>query len=77
MSRLLLLPYIKLAKVVEKKGFYWVRRVGSHNTFKNKEGQIIVIPDHGKKVIVRPLLRKILRDIGLSIEDYNLLVKCK
>ena len=44
---------------------------GSHNTFRNAEGRIVVIPDHGSQVIVRPLLRKILRDLGLSIEEYH------
>ncbi len=34
-------------------------------------GRIVVIPDHGSQVIVRPLLRKILRDLGLSVEEYT------
>ncbi len=42
-----------------------------HNVFRNAEGRIIVIPDHGSQVIVRPLLRKILRDAGLTVEQYN------
>jgi predicted RNA binding protein YcfA (HicA-like mRNA interferase family) len=57
--------------VAEATGFRWVRREGSHNTFRNDEGQIVVIPDHGSQVIVRPLLRKLLRDMGLSIDDYH------
>lgn len=28
-----------------------------------------MILDHGSQVIVRPLLRKILRDLGLSVEE--------
>ena len=71
MTRLRLLPYKDLAKIAEKAGFKWVRREGSHNTFRNDEGKIIVIPDHGSHVVVRPLLKKILRDIGLSNEEYN------
>ena len=71
MSRLRLLPYRDLRKVAEAAGFQWVRRVGSHNTFRNAEGRIVVIPDHGSQVIVRPLLRKIIRDLGLSLEDYE------
>jgi hypothetical protein len=31
----------------------------------------VVIPDHGRDVIVRPLLRKIIRDLGLTIDGYN------
>jgi predicted RNA binding protein YcfA (HicA-like mRNA interferase family) len=60
-----------LRKVAETVGFQWVRREGSHNVFRNSEGRIVVIPDHGPNVIVRPLLRKILRDMGLGVEDYN------
>ncbi|MDO8682826.1 MAG: type II toxin-antitoxin system HicA family toxin [Armatimonadota bacterium] len=71
MSKLRLVPYRQLRKLVEQLGFQWVRCVGSHNTFRNKDGRIIVIPDHGSQVIFRPLLRKILRDVGLSIDDYN------
>lgn len=71
MTRLRLATYRELSKVAEAAGFHWVRRVGSHNTFRNTEGRIVVIPDHGSQVIVRSLLRKILRDLGLSVEDYH------
>ncbi len=75
MSKLKLIAYRDLARLAERQGFTWVRRVGSHNTFRSAEGQIIVIPDHGSQVIVRPLLRKIIRDMGLTVEDYNRLVE--
>ena len=52
-------------------GFNWVRCEGSHNTFRNAEGRIIVIPDHGSQVIVRSLIRKIIRDMGISIDEYH------
>ncbi len=71
MTKLRLVPYRDLRKVVEATGFHWVRRDGSHNTFRNSVGHIVVIPDHGSQVIVRPLLRKILRDVGLNVEDYH------
>lgn len=71
MSRLRLVAYRDLRKVAEKAGFQWVRCVGSHNTFRGPGGRIVVIPDHGSSVIVRPLLRKILRDLGLSPEAYS------
>lgn len=71
MTRLRLVPYRELRKLAEAAGFHWVRREGSHNCFRNAEGRIVVIPDHGAQVIVRPLLRKILRDMGLSVEEYH------
>lgn len=75
MTRLRLVPYRELRKVAEAVGFRWVRREGSHNTFRNTEGRVVVIPDHGSQVIIRPLLRKILRDLGLTIEAYTRLLE--
>jgi predicted RNA binding protein YcfA (HicA-like mRNA interferase family) len=70
-----LLPYRDLAKVAEAAGFEWVRCRGSHNTFRSADGRIVVIPDHGKQVIVRSLLRKLIRDMGLTVDEYNQLVE--
>jgi predicted RNA binding protein YcfA (HicA-like mRNA interferase family) len=75
MSRLKLLPYRELARVAELAGYRWVRRQGSHNTFRSQDGRVIVIPDHGSQDIVRPLLRKIIRDMGLSVDEYNRLTE--
>ena len=71
MTKLRLVTYKELKRVAEKAGFEWQRCQGSHNTFKNTQGCIVVIPDHGSQVIVRPLLRKILRDLGLSVDIYH------
>jgi len=75
MTRLRLVTFRELSKVAEQAGFHWIRREGSHNTFRNPSGRIIVIPDHGSQVIVRPLLRKIIRDMGLSIEEYHQIIQ--
>lgn len=75
MSNLKLLVYRDLAKVAELAGFHWKRSRGSHNTFQSDDGRVIVIPDHGNQVIVRPLLRKIIRDMGLTVEQYTQLVE--
>lgn len=74
MTRLRLVAYRDLARVAEAAGLRWTRREGSHNTFRNAQGRIVVIPDHGSQVIVRPLLRKIVRDMGLQVEDYHRLL---
>jgi predicted RNA binding protein YcfA (HicA-like mRNA interferase family) len=73
-TRLRVVPFRDLRRVAEASGFVWVRRDGSHHVFRNASGQTIVIPDHGSQVIVRPLVRKIIRDIGLTIDDYHALL---
>ena len=75
MSKLKLLPYRELKKVAEKCGFKWARCVGSHNTFKNSQGKIVTIPDHGSQVIVRPLLRKIIKDLGITPSQYQEIIE--
>lgn len=74
MTKLRLANYRELRRVAEAAGFTWDRRVGSHNTFRNADGRIVVMPDHGSQVIVRPLLRKILRDLGLTVEEFSRLL---
>jgi len=71
LTRLRLVPFHELGKVAERAGYEPVRRQGSHAVFRNPEGRIVVIPDRGSQVIVRPLLRKILRDLGLSPDEYH------
>jgi predicted RNA binding protein YcfA (HicA-like mRNA interferase family) len=71
LTKLRLATYKELKKVAERCGFEWQRRQGSHNTFKNPEGRIVVIPDHGAQSVVRPLLRRILRDMGISVDEYH------
>ena len=71
MTRLRLAKYKELKKVAESVGFGWLGCEGSQNTFHSTEGRIIVIPDHGSQVIVRSLLRKIIRDLGISVAGYH------
>ena len=75
MSRLKLLAYRDLARVAELAGCHWQRSRGSHNTFQSSDGRIVVLPDHGRDVIVRPLLRKIIRDMGITVDEYNRLTE--
>ena len=75
MTRLRLVAFAMLAKVAEEKGFHRARQEGSHIVFRNDEGKIVVIPNHGSQVIVRPLLRKILRDMGVSPDEYARILK--
>ncbi|MEJ2070474.1 MAG: type II toxin-antitoxin system HicA family toxin [Syntrophobacterales bacterium] len=74
MTKLRLVSYRELSKIAQAVGFQWTRCEGSHNVFRHDSGKIVVIPDHGSQVIVRPLLRKILRDLGLTPDEYHRLL---
>ena len=59
----------ELIKILERNGFLFSRQSGSHAIYYNKEGTRATIPIHGKKDIGKGLLKQILKDAGLSIED--------
>ena len=75
MSKLIL----KDAKTIEKLllilGFVKKRQKGSHAFYKHIDGRSTVIPFPSNKNIARPLLRKILNEAQIDIDEYNDLIK--
>ena len=61
----------EIIKVLENVGFKNTRRSkGSHFRYTHPDGRKTTIPIHKGKTISRGLLRKILRDIDLSLKDF-------
>lgn len=55
-----------LIKLVEAKGWQFVRQKGSHKMFRHPNfPNTVVIPDHGKKDLGTGLLHRIKKDAGL------------
>jgi len=72
------LPRVSAAdaiRVLEKAGFYLVRQSGSHKIFKNAEGKRATIPFHSGKVLHPKILKSILRDADLTVEEFLELMK--
>jgi predicted RNA binding protein YcfA (HicA-like mRNA interferase family) len=59
-----------LIKLLAKVGYVPVRQRGSHVILKHPDGGVTVVPVHSGEEIGRGLLAKILRDVGLSREEY-------
>jgi len=74
MSRLRVVRYSRLRKVVEHCGYVWLRTDGSHNSFRAPEGDTIVYSGSGSRVPGRGLTRDIVRDLRLSVDEYNRLL---
>ncbi|NMA63075.1 MAG: addiction module toxin, HicA family [Syntrophomonadaceae bacterium] len=55
-------------------GFIQIRQKGSHIFFAHPDGRTTVVPCHNDD-LGRGLIRKILRDIDLSVPDYERLKK--
>jgi predicted RNA binding protein YcfA (HicA-like mRNA interferase family) len=60
-----------LVKIVEALGFINTRQTGSHARFAHSDGRKITIPIHVGENIYRGLLRKIIRDLNISLEEFS------
>jgi len=74
MPKLVLIRPRKLVKIISFLGFERRDAEGSHVFFAHSDGRTTVIPVHNRE-LSRGLLRKILSDINLSIEEYDKLRK--
>lgn len=59
----------QLISALRKAGFQVVRQKGSHVRLKHAGGRVVTVSAHSGQDIGRGLLRKILRDAGISPED--------
>ena len=51
-------------------GFEEVRQRGSHKRFRHPDGRTTTVPVHQGRDISPVLLRRIARDIGLTIQEF-------
>jgi predicted RNA binding protein YcfA (HicA-like mRNA interferase family) len=63
-------PAKKIIKVLSKLGFEVVRKRGSHVILKHADGRLTVVPVHAGEEIGSGLLNKIIKDTGLSKEEF-------
>ena len=64
------LPARKIIKALEKIGFKPVRHRGSHVILKHADGRVTVVPVHKGEQIGRGLLSKIIKDAGITKEEF-------
>ena len=74
MSKLPIVSGERIVKTLKKAGFQLIRQKGSHVYLKHSDGRATVVPVHKGKDIDRGLLKKILKDAELSIEEFNRLL---
>ncbi len=67
----------KLVRILEKSGFRTVRQKGSHIIMVNDRKTRIVIPVHPGKKIKPGLVRAIIREAGITREEFFKLLKGK
>ena len=63
------------ARVLEKAGFFLARQSGSHRIYKNADGLRVTVPYHSGKELHPKILKSILRDANLTVEEFLELMK--
>ena len=70
MSKIPILKPEEVVRALKILGFTEVRQKGSHKIMKHKDGRITVVPIHKGRDISPVLLKKILKDINISPEEF-------
>ena len=74
MSRLPIVNFKTMEKILLHLGFVAVRQKGSHIFYRHPDGRTTTLPNHPGKDLARPLIREILREIEITPEEYKDLV---
>jgi predicted RNA binding protein YcfA (HicA-like mRNA interferase family) len=72
-SKLPMLTGRDVVRALEKAGFSVIRIKGSHHFMRHSGDPTrqTVVPVHGSEDLGRPLLRKIIKDVGMSVEEFE------
>ena len=71
MSKLRIIEARRMEKLLLLLGFEKTRQKGSHAFYRHSDGRTTTVPHHKGRVLARPLIREILREIEITVDDYN------
>ena len=71
MTRLPIVDFPRMEKVLLSLGFQSVRQKGSHVFYRHHEGRTTTVPNHPGRDLARPLIRDILREIEFTPEQFR------
>ncbi|HQT91916.1 MAG TPA: type II toxin-antitoxin system HicA family toxin [Candidatus Kryptobacter bacterium] len=71
MTRLPVVDFKTMERMLLRLGFQPVRQRGSHVFYRHSDGRTTTLPHHQGRDLSRPLIREILREIEISVEEFN------
>ena len=71
MSRLRIVDFETMEKLLKNLGFEAVRQKGSHVFYRHTDGRTTTVPKHSVRDLARPLIRESLREIELTPEQFK------
>jgi predicted RNA binding protein YcfA (HicA-like mRNA interferase family) len=69
MTRLPRLKGKEVIRILERAGFQVIRTKGSHTFLRHPDGRATVVPVHSGETIGPGLLRAILRDVEMPVDE--------
>ena len=75
MSRLPIVNFKTMEKVLLRLGFKSIRQKGSHVFYRHPDGRTTTAPSHRGRDLARPLIREILREIEITPEKFVEILK--
>jgi predicted RNA binding protein YcfA (HicA-like mRNA interferase family) len=70
MTRLPIVNFKTMEKVLFHLGFKIARSKGAHVFYRHSDGRTTTLPNHKGRDLSRPLIREILREIELSPDQF-------
>ena len=70
-SRLPIIDFKTMEKLLLRLGFAPTRQKGSHVFYRHSDGRTTTVPNHQGRDLARPLIREILREIELSPDQFR------
>ncbi|GAB4326138.1 MAG: type II toxin-antitoxin system HicA family toxin [Candidatus Sumerlaeia bacterium] len=70
MTRLPIVDFKTMEKVLLRLGFQAARQKGSHVFYRHPDGRTTTVPNHPGRDLARPLVREILREIEITPEEF-------
>ena len=61
----------EVKRALDKSGFACIRQSGSHMIFHHPDGRWTTVPIHKSKDLGKGILRKILKDARISIDEFE------
>ena len=60
----------EICGILESLGFALVRQRGSHMQYRHADGRGTTVPNHQGRDVSPVLLRQIIKDIGMTLEEF-------
>lgn len=71
MTRIPIVNFKIMEKLLLHLDFVVVRQKGSHVFYRHNDGRTTTVPNHPGRDLARPLIREILREIDLTPEQFK------